>query len=341
MNSAVEPGRILAGDEDELRHSMDRFREQAVDMVYAPTGNAPVDPYQTTLGERVRVTGPATYTRNSYSTLCFEPFDGEGWWFDRLDLETQLPVRVSVRNVWNTVRSIVLRSGNPHNYVRMVEHMVALRLGMGLDNVMIRMDSGDPPLFNRGSMPIVEQVEKAGIVAREDRPVTHWTVKEPVSVLGGNGGFLHIDPAEPGDCRLSVDCAIDFPNAIGRQRIRFGVDRESFRYGAQARTNCTWGMMVYARTLGQLFTDVRRMGYNRENICIAGRRRYVNEPRMLHAGKSLEAVWHRATLDLLAALSLIETGRLAGKIVSYKAGHALDVLLVTHFYLQDLLEPVL
>ncbi len=32
----------------------------------------------------------------------------------------------------------------------------------------------------------------------------------------------------------------------------------------------------------------------------------MNEPKMLHAGESLEAVWHRATLDLLAALALIE-----------------------------------
>jgi UDP-3-O-acyl-N-acetylglucosamine deacetylase len=53
----------------------------------------------------------------------------------------------------------------------------------------------------------------------------------------------------------------------------------------------------------------------------------------------LEAVWHRATLDLVAALSLLETGRMAGHVVSFKAGHALDVRFTTYLYLHDLLVP--
>jgi len=59
---------------------------------------------------------------------------------------------------------------------------------------------------------------------------------------------------------------------------------------------------------------------------------------LLHEGKSLEAVWHRAVLDLLAALALIEEGRFLGHVISYKAGHRQDVDLVRLLYKQNLLK---
>jgi UDP-3-O-acyl-N-acetylglucosamine deacetylase len=51
-------------------------------------------------------------------------------------------------------------------------------------------------------------------------------------------------------------------------------------------------------------------------------------------------VWHRATLDLLAAIALIDKGRFIGRVVSYRAGHTLDVRAVTQLYQHDLLETV-
>ncbi|MDZ4199230.1 MAG: hypothetical protein U1E27_08100, partial [Kiritimatiellia bacterium] len=65
--------------------------------------------------------------------------------------------------------------------------------------------------------------------------------------------------------------------------------------------------------------------------------RYHNEPRLEHQGKSLEAVWHRAMLDLPAALALVESGRLAGRVVSYRAGHALDVQMIIQLILRGML----
>jgi UDP-3-O-acyl-N-acetylglucosamine deacetylase len=333
-------GRVLNGSETELRKSIEKWAKMVVDMTMFPETPLAPATCQTTLAKSFCVTGPGTYAGKRASTLYFEPSDQEGWWFDRLDQKDQLPVRVSVRNVWNTSRSIVLRSGAPHNYIRMVEHIIALRLGMGLDNVIIRMDSGDPPLFNVGSMDIVEGVERAGIVDQPAKPLTYWSVKEPVTMIGRNGSFLTLLPAENSVKTLTLDCAIDFPTAIGKQRIQFDLYDQSFRHGAHARTNCSKSMMLYCKTIGKLFADTRNLGYTNENILIAGKDRYHNEAKMLHDGKSLEAVWHRAILDLVAALSLIETGRLVGRVVSYKAGHALDVQMVTQLYLNDLLVPV-
>ena len=332
-------GRVLSGPEDEVRRAYEKWARQRVDLELAPEPGDACCPFSTTLGGTASVTGPGTFFGRAQRTLRFEPTERKGWSFARQDLLDSLPIQVSVNNVWTTVRNIVLRSGSPHNYVRMVEHIVALKAGMGLDNVLIRLDSGDPPLFDRSSMDLVEAVEKAGVVAQGDR-AAYLTVKEPVTVGTPGGSFLTFLPAEGGSRELVVDCAVDFRSAIGKQRIRFPVTPGIFRRGASARTNTSLGMMLYCKTVGKIFADVRNLGYTTRNILVAGRWRYFNRPGLLHEGHSLEAVWHRATLDLLAAIALIDRGRLAGKVISYKAGHALDVQMIRELYQRDLLEPM-
>ena len=138
---------------------------------------------------------------------------------------------------------------------------------------------------------------------------------------------------------LAIDAAVDFKTAIGRQRIRFAVDPAKFAYGATARTNTSALKMLYCKTIGMLFADIRNLGYSFDNLLIAGRLGYWNKALLPHDGKSLEAVWHRATLDLLAAIALIDEGLFVGEIVSYKSGHGLDVEMVQRLYQEGLLKP--
>ena len=134
--------------------------------------------------------------------------------------------------------------------------------------------------------------------------------------------------------------SLEGKTAIGRQRIRFPVNELNFTHGAIARTNTSAMKKLYCQTIGRMFADVRNLGYSKDNVLIAGKFRYVNKPRLEYNGKALEAVWHRAVLDLLAAIALIEEGRFLGKITSYKAGHRLDVECVRALYREDLLETV-
>ena len=335
-------GIVLHGGEDVLRHSYESWRQQPVDWDLSDGELFPVARKQRTIANPVTVKGPGTFSHKSIRAVTFEPTDMEGWWFERTDLQDALPFQVSARNVWTTgdvVSNIVLRAGPPHNYVRMVEHIIALRLGTGIDNLLIKIDSGDPPLFSHGSLDLVEALESAG-VQEVDRPVRWVTVKEPVTGTSGHGGFVTLLPCEPGKPALDVDCAIDFKTAIGKQRIRFPVTRKNFRYGSEARTNTSAAKMLYCRTIGRIFADIRNLGYSTDNIVVAGRNGYRNQPRLEHEGKSLEAVWHRATLDLLAALALIEEGLFVGKVISYKGGHGADVELVRQLYKRGLLKKV-
>lgn len=335
-------GLIVGGDPQTLQKSVSEFSAIPVD--WDLMGDPPLDlpQRQTTLAGPVTVQGPGTFLGKATRTLTFEPTSLEGWWFDRTDLPDTLPVRVSIRNVWTTgqvVSNIVLRSGMPQNYIRLVEHIIALRMHAGVHNLMIRTESGDPPLLTRYGLELLEALDAAG--TREiDRPVSYLTVKERVSLAGPRGEFLTLSPFRGNRPVLNLDCAVHFRTAIGRQRIRYPVNDKNFRYGSEARTNSTLTKMLYCKTIGKIFADVRNLGYNRDNVLIAGRFGYFNKPKLIHEGKSLEAVWHRSTLDLLAALALIEEGIFVGDVTSYKAGHRLDVDMVRHLYRHDLLIPV-
>ena len=336
-------GRMLKGDEGRAREAAKAWERIPVDWDRLGEGGLLTLPRaQTTLDHAETVRGHGTFFGKSTRTVMLCPTDLEGWWFERTDLPGSLPVRCSIHNVWTTgsvVSNIVLRAGSPHNYVRMAEHIIALRMGMGVDNVLIRMDSGDPPLFEHGSKELVEALQRGG-VRRIGKLTRMVTVKEPVTVENGRGGFLTLLPAERGRPQLRMDVAIDFPTAIGKQRIRVAVDPETFAYGATARTNTSAGKILWCKTIGMLFADIRNLGYSFDNLLVAGKFRYWNQATHEHEGKALEAVWHRATLDLLAAIALIDKGLFVGDIISYKSGHGLDVEMVREAYRAGVLEEI-
>ena len=342
-NDRNHPGGVLLkGSESSLRRGYEKWSNLKIDQDLTETEDAAEASYPSevkTIASPVSATGPGTFFGKSQRTVRFFPGTDHGWWLDRSDLPDCLPTKASIYNVWTTgaiVRNIVLRSGPPENYIRMVEHMIALKLGMGLDSLNLQLDSGDPPLFDDGSLSLVNTFKRAGIQSTGQK-AKYFTVKEPVSVAGPNDDFLTVAPCRAEVPRIDIDCAVEFNNAIGQQRIRFPVTTKNFCYGAQARTNTTAGKRMYCRTIGKLFSDIRNLGYTDDNVLVAGKKKYFNEPRLVHEDKSLEVVWHRAILDLLAAFTLIDGGRFVGEITAYKGGHQLDIELITQLYLNDLL----
>ncbi|MBP5284953.1 MAG: UDP-3-O-acyl-N-acetylglucosamine deacetylase [Kiritimatiellae bacterium] len=331
-------GRTLSGDASEISRAYGRFCRQAIDetrLAEKPGESYPAR--RRGIAAESKVAGVGTFEGSSKQTITFAPSAKKGWWIRRTDQPEQLDTKVDISNLWTSAQNLVLRSGSPHNYLRMVEHIIALKLGLGVDDLLIKVDSGDPPLFDQSSLPLVKAIDHAKIVEKDEK-ATYVTVREPVAFGGKRGDFLLFLPAEDGNPNLRIDCAICWNTVIGEQRVVFDVAPDTFRYAALARTNATHRQYILAKTVGKLFAATRNWGYNDRNILIHGPRRYHTEPRFPAAGgKFLEPVWHRATLDLLAALSLTSSDRFAGTVVSYRAGHTLDCDAVRALYRNDLI----
>ena len=332
-----EIGRVVFGSAAAITAAYERFRTQEIDEIrLMKPDSSPFSLKRRTLEHEAPVAGVGTFRGSEKRTLVFAPSTRPGWWIRRMDLPEQLDTRISIENLWTSAQNLVMRSGSPHNYLRMVEHIVALKAGLGVDDVLLKTYSGDPPLFDQSSLPLVKAVEHAHII-EEDVPASYVTVREPVAFGGKRGDFLLFLPAREGQRTLRIDCAISWNTVIGQQRVLFDATPETFRYAALARTNATHRQYVLAKTVGKLFAATRNLGYNERNILIHGPRRYYTKPRFPVKDKFLEPVWHRATLDLMAALSLTGADRFAGTVVSYRAGHTLDCDAVRALYRNNLL----
>lgn len=330
-------GRIVFGSAASIDAAYRLFRELPIDeMRLAGSRLSPFPSVRRTLAGEAPVAGIGTFQGSHKQTLTFAPSEKPGWWIRRMDQPEQLDTQVDIANLWTSAQNLVLRSGSPHNYLRMVEHIIALKLGLGIDDVLLKVNSGDPPLFDQSSLPLVKAVEHAGI-RETDAPATCVTVKEPVAFGGSRGDFLLFLPAADGERNLRIDCGISWNTVIGDQRILFDVTPETFRYAALARTNATRRQYILAKTVGRLFASTRNLGYNERNILIHGKGRYYTEPRFPVGEKFLEPVWHRATLDLMAALALTGEHRFVGTVVSYRAGHTLDCDAIRALYRNGLL----
>lgn len=333
-------GKVILGSASSIASAYERFKTQEIDEVrLAENRGEAFSPKRRTIAEEAAVAGIGTFKGNEKQTITFAPSSKRGWWIRRMDQPEQLDTFVDISNLWTSAQNLVLRSGSPHNYLRMVEHIVALKLGLGLDDIVLKVNSGDPPLFDQSSLPLVKAVERAKIV-ETDRNATYVTVKEPVAFGGNRGDFLLFLPAENGERNLRIDCAISWNTIIGKERVLFDVTYDTFRHASFARTNATHRQYILAKTVGKLFAATRNWGYNDRNILIHGKNKFHTEPRFPLNGKFLEPVWHRATLDLMAAIALIGPHRFAGTVVSYRAGHTLDCDAVRALYRNDLLVEI-
>ncbi len=332
-------GRIVFGSAASIDAAYSDFCKLTIDETRLSEGEGAFSKCRTTIGKETTLSGIGTFCGRRNQTLTFAPTTRRGWWIRRMDEPEQLDTKVDIANLWTSAQNLVLRSGSPHNYLRMVEHIIALKCGLGLDDVLLKVYSGDPPLFDQSSLPLVEAIDEAKIIEQEEL-ASYTTVKEPVAFGGTRGDFLLFLPAESGSHNLRIDCGISWNTIIGNERILFDVTPQTFRYASLARTNATRKQYVLAKTIGKLFASTRNWGYNERNILIHGKHRFYTEPRFPVGEKFLEPVWHRATLDLMAAIALIGNSRFCGTVVSYRAGHTMDCDAIRALVRNDLLVNV-
>ena len=158
-------GRTVFGSAASIAAAYERFKALQIDETRLADGRScPFPAARRTLDGEAPVAGVGTFQGSCKQTLTFAPSARPGWWIRRMDLPEQLDTEVDIANLWTSAQNLVLRSGSPHNYLRMVEHIIALKVGLGVDDVLLKVNSGDPPLFDQSSLPLVKAMEHAKIV---------------------------------------------------------------------------------------------------------------------------------------------------------------------------------
>lgn len=213
-----------------------------------------------------------------------------------------------------------------------IEHLMAAFCALGVSNAVVEVDGPELPILDGSALQFVRLLDRAGF-RRQPTPVRYIEILEPIHVTDGDK-HAALYPCD----RYEMRFEIDFDNAvIGNQVVDFVVDEQTFR-----------DEIMSARTFGfaHEVEALRRAGLARggslENAVV------IDGDDILNPGglrMEREFVRHKA-LDAIGDLYVLGAP-LLGRYEGYKAGHAVNNLLVRallnapHAWREVVLEPQL
>ena len=194
-----------------------------------------------------------------------------------------------------------------------IEHLMAAFCALGVSNAVVEVDGPELPILDGSALPFVQLLDRAGF-RRQPNPIRYIEILEPIRVTDGDkhAALLPCD-------RYEMRFEIDFDAAvIGNQVIDFVVDEDTFRNEIMAAR--TFGFAHEVQALRQ--AGLARGG-SLENAVV------IDQGAILNPGglrMEREFVRHKA-LDAIGDLYVLGAP-LLGRYEGYKAGHAVNNLLV-------------
>jgi UDP-3-O-[3-hydroxymyristoyl] N-acetylglucosamine deacetylase len=155
---------------------------------------------------------------------------GTGIVFRRADLGgAQVPARYDCV-VETNLGTVIARDGVK---IGVVEHLMAAVAGAGIDDMLVTLDGGEPPILDGDALGYLKLLDQAGI---KNQPGTKTAIKvtRPVAVAIKDARIT-LSPSEAPEYSYELDYSNT--KAIGRQFYRVALTREAFaREIAPART---------------------------------------------------------------------------------------------------------
>jgi UDP-3-O-[3-hydroxymyristoyl] N-acetylglucosamine deacetylase/3-hydroxyacyl-[acyl-carrier-protein] dehydratase len=269
---------------------------------------------QTTIAGEVCFSGIGLHS-GVQTELVFKPAPANsGIRFVRSDLPAKPEIKVDVGNAvpsGDHSRRTVL--GNGDVTISTVEHVLAAVHGLGIDNLLIELNSAEPAEPDGSSAPFVEVLKRVGLV-QQDAVRRYLEVKSPLAL--SEDGVQIVALPHPG---LKITFTIDYDHPlIGTQHASFDISEDVFeKQIAPARTFSMLKDVEDLRDRGLI------KGGSLENSIVIGDRKILNEQPLRFPD---EFVRHKI-LDLLGDLCLLGT-RVKGHIMSVRSGHATNLKMV-------------
>jgi UDP-3-O-[3-hydroxymyristoyl] N-acetylglucosamine deacetylase/3-hydroxyacyl-[acyl-carrier-protein] dehydratase len=284
---------------------------------------------QRTIAKEVSLTGVGLHTGESV-TLKFAPApENHGYAFKRTDLEGEPLIEADANYVVNTQRGTNLEKHGVK--IQTSEHVLAALVGMEIDNVIIELDSPEPPIMDGSSKFFVEALEKAGIVEQEaDREI--FVVKDVISYRDeATGSEITVIPADEyqvttmvdfgtkvlGTQNATLDHISDFKKEIADARtFSFLHELEMLLENGLIKGGDLNNAIVYVdKEISAATMKKLEKAFNKEKLSV--KPNGILDNLTLHQPN--EAARHKL-LDVIGDLALAGT-RIQGKVIATKPGH--------------------
>ena len=284
---------------------------------------------QTTISKSTSLKGVGLHTGRNV-TLKFLPAGANfGYAFKRVDLEGEPIIKADASLVTSTQRGTCLEKNGVS--IQTCEHVLAALVGLEIDNVIIELDSSEPPIMDGSSKFFIEALEKAGVKELDNfREV--YVVKDVISYTDENtGSEITIIPSEEYQVTTMVDFGTkvlgtqnanltklsNFKNEISNSRtFSFLHELEMLLEEGLIKGGDLNNAIVYVdKPLSKDTMEKLKIAFNKETIAV--KPNGILDNLNLHYPN--EAARHKL-LDVVGDLALIGT-RLKGKVIANKPGH--------------------
>lgn len=187
---------------------------------------------QQTIKKPASYSGVGLHTGNR-TTITFKPAPVDhGITFVRTDLKGSPEIPAHIDHVVDITRGTSLGMGEVKLWT--VEHVLAALAGLELDNLVVELDSNEPPVGDGSALPFVETILNAGI-EEQDSPKNYLEIETPLFYSEKDKGIDIV--ALPSD-DLRITFMVDYRNpALGTQYTFLeSLEKEFVREFAPART---------------------------------------------------------------------------------------------------------
>jgi UDP-3-O-[3-hydroxymyristoyl] N-acetylglucosamine deacetylase/3-hydroxyacyl-[acyl-carrier-protein] dehydratase len=284
---------------------------------------------QKTIKTEVSLTGVGLHTGKEVK-ITFKPAPiNNGYTFVRVDLEGHPIIEADANYVVNTQRGTNLEKLGVK--IQTSEHVLAAFVGCDIDNVIIELDSPEPPIMDGSSKYFVEAIEKAGVQEQEAKRKV-YVVKEVISFTDeATGSEILVMPSD----NFCVTAMVDFgtkilgtQNATMKNISEFKTeisDARTFSFLHELESLLENGLIkggdlnnaiVYVdKEISEKTMNNLKVAFGKENISV--KPNGILDNLTLHYPN--EAARHKL-LDVVGDLALIGT-RIQGKVIANKPGH--------------------
>lgn len=268
---------------------------------------------QRTIKKEASVKGIGLHTGNSVQ-MTFKPLAvNMGIIFQRVDLADKPLIKANIQSIMGVKknpRRTTISFGEAE--VQTIEHLMAAFSGMGIDNILIEIDSNEVPGLDGSALGFVEVLKNAGIV-EQGIPRRIFKVTAPLWAEDEDSSIVILPSNE-----FRITYTLSYPQpALGSYFMDIVLDSAFFEKNiASARTFCLQeeADLLVKSGLGR--------GANYENTLVVGDEGVVENKLRF----SDEFIRHKV-LDLIGDFYLLGVP-LRGHIIATKSGHTLNMKLV-------------
>lgn len=265
---------------------------------------------QRTIKHAVQETGIGLH-KGDKVTMTLRPAPANtGIVFRRIDLEPFVDIPARADAVGDTLLCTCL-SNDDGVSISTVEHLASALAGLGIDNIIVEVDSNELPIMDGSASPFIFLLQSAG-VEELSAAKRFIRIKKPIRVEDGDK-WAEFHPYDG----FRVDFKIDFDHpVISQTRQHVVLDFDAANYVEEVSRARTFGFM---KDLEYMNANNLALGGSMENAVALDEYRVLNPEGLRYDDEFLKHKILDAVGDLyLGGHSII------GELKAYKSGHGLN-----------------